>query len=93
MNLLKALSEGVKGVLEGTVASVETRNIKCKDGQVRTFVEARVGIPHLCMTFKVKVPEQFIPDCLEGKNVQILPVIKLGDFEKPVLDMVIKGLN
>lgn len=91
MNLFKALEKGVKGVLEGKIFSVKSIR---KGDKVHVF--ARVGIPDLCINFDKYIPEEFIPDAVEGAAIHFdlngFHIEKVGKNSIPVLDMDIKGI-
>lgn len=91
MNLFNALKDGLEGVLEGKIISFRTKRIN-KNGSEMVFTQARVGIPGLCLTFSVNIPEEFVPNLAENKEILLAPEIKVGDFEKPVLNLKVKGL-
>lgn len=93
MNLFKSLLKGVQGVLQGKVLKVETKRSKKKEGEEKEYVIATVGIPDLFINFDLFIPEQFIPDCLEGRSIQLLPNIKVGSWNKPELDLSIAGFE
>lgn len=82
MNLFKALITGVQGVLEGQVLTVTT--FRGKDGKKDT-VKATVGIPALFINFDIFVPEKYVPDVLEGVQIQLLPELKIGKWNSPEL--------
>lgn len=78
MKFFEALKNGVEGVLQGKVMSVRTIR---KEGRVNVF--ATVGVPEMCLNFDIFVPERFVPDVLEGVQVELAPELKVGQFNRP----------
>jgi len=81
MNLFKALFNGVQGVLEGKILKVQT--FRQKEEGKKDSVKVTVGIPDLFINFDVFIPERFVPDAVEGMEIQLLPVIKVEKWNKP----------
>jgi hypothetical protein len=88
MNFFESLLNGVKGVLQGRIMRVAT--IRTKNGD---RVKIQVGIPDLMINFETLVPERFVPDCAEGKEVHFVPGIRLGEWGRPTLDLQIKNIQ
>lgn len=86
-NLFKALKDGVEGVLEGVILNV--RSVR-KENRVNVF--ATVGFPGLFLNFDVFVPERLVPDVVEGRQIQLLPEIKLGAFNRPELKFEVQRI-
>lgn len=87
MNFFESLSRGVRGLLQGRILKVTTRRYQDKE-----YVQATVGIPDLFINFDVNIPEKFIPDCLEGMEIQLLPTLRIGKFNKPELILSVENI-
>lgn len=87
MNFFQALKKGIEGVLQGKILRVAT--VKTKNGD---RVKIEVGIPELFIKFDQMVPERLIPDCIEGREVRLVPNLKLGEWSKCELDFQIKEI-
>lgn len=87
MNLFNALFKGVQGVLEGKVIKVTT--FRGRDGK-RDTVKATVGIPELFINFDVFIPEKYVPDVMEGCEIQLSPEIKVGKYNAPEIGFTVE---
>jgi hypothetical protein len=74
----KELEKGVKGVLQGKILSFRT--IRKDD---RVYTKATIGIAGLYLNFDTNIPEQFVPDCVEGAEIHLLPKLRIGQWNKP----------
>ena len=91
-NFFKALAEGVQGVLQGKILSVKTKRFQ-KDGKEKVLTFARIGLPGMYINFEMIIPEQFVPNCVENKEIHLLPRLRLGKWDKCELDFDIKGIQ
>lgn len=89
MNFFQSLLNGVQGLLQGKILRVRTQNAK-KTG--KPFVKATVGVPELMIKFDVLIPERFVPDALEGKEIQLYPNLKIGQYDAPQVEFEVERI-
>lgn len=89
MNFFQSLLNGVQGLLQGKILRVKTQTSK-KSG--KPYVKATVGIPELMLKFDVFIPERFVPDCIEGKEIQLYPDLQVNGFQDAELKLEVEKI-
>jgi len=89
MNFFQSLLNGVQGLLQGKILRVRTQKSK-KSG--KDYVKATVGVPELMIKFDVFIPERFVPDAIEGKEIQLYPDLQVNGFNDAELKLEVEKI-